>query len=176
MLTGTRTAVDEAHLTVPQVEMLEERPYAAIRVQGKMVDLPEFAPPKFADLYGWLEKRGITGGAGFFRYLGFTADGGVDLEVGALLDAPVAGDGIVTSGTLPAGRHIGATYTGHYDRLFDAFCMMSGWLRGHGLEADESITEDGRSPAAQIEIYRVTPNDTPEPASWKTEILLKLRD
>ena len=176
MLPVTETAFDGANLSIPQVVTLPERSYAAIRITGDMAALPDFAPPRFADLYGWLEERGISGGAGFFRYLAFTADGRVELEVGALLNRPVTGDGLVSTGLLPAGRHIAATYAGPYDRLHDAFCMVSGWLRGRGLTADEVFRDAGRFPAAQIEIYRVTSGETHGPAGLRTDLLLKLAD
>ncbi|MCB1419068.1 MAG: GyrI-like domain-containing protein [Notoacmeibacter sp.] len=176
MLPVTETAFDGAHLSVPQVVARKAASYAAIPVTGPMADLPDFAPPKFDTLYGWLGEKNIAGNAGFFRYRGFSADSGVDMEVGVFVDLPIVGDGPVIGAQLPSGRYISAIYTGPYDRLYDAFCMVSGWLHGRGLSADESCRGGGRFPACQVEIYRVTPGDTPDPARWQTEILLKLAD
>ena len=69
-----------------------------------------------------------------------------------------------------------ATLTGPYDRLYDAFCMVSGWLRGRGLSVDEVCSSGSRFPAAQAEIYRITAVDCDDPAFWKTDLLPKLTD
>lgn len=176
MLPVTETAFPGVGLSVPQVVVREATPCVAIAASGPMVDLPRFAPPLFPRLHAWMAEKGLDGTAGLFRYRGFHSSGDVDLEVATLLTAPAAGEGEVIAGELPAGRYVMATYTGPYDRLYDAFCMLSGWLRGRGLIADEINGPDGRFPACQVEIYRVSPADTGEPARWETDLLLKLAD
>lgn len=176
MLPVTETAFEGAGLSVPVVVDRNAMPYVAIAASGPMADLPRFAPPLFPRLHGWMQQHGLAGTAGMFRYRAFHGDGGVAMEVATLLDRAARGDGAVIAGELPAGRYATATYTGPYDRLHDAFCMLSGWLRGRGLSADERYEAGSRFPAAQAEIYRVTPMDTADPARWKTDLLLKLAD
>ncbi|MFP1630381.1 GyrI-like domain-containing protein [Zhengella sp. ZM62] len=176
MLPVTETAFEGAGLSVPSVTVRDAVPYVAIAASGAMADLPRFAPPLFPDLHGWMHERGLTGMAGCFRYKAFRADGRVGMEVAMLLEHAVPGDAQVLAGELPAGRYATATFTGPYDRLHDAFCMLSGWLRGRGLSADERNEAGSRFPVAQAEIYRVTPMDTDDPARWKTDLLVKLAD
>ncbi len=172
MLAVTETAFDGAHLSVPQVAVREAEPYVAIAVSGPMTRLPEFAPQKFPLLHDWMGRNGIAGKAGFFRYRRFRNDGVVELEVGTTTQKAVPGEGAVLSLTLPAGRYAVATYTGPYDRLHDAMCMLNGWIAGRGLVP---AGNPGR-PDCQTEIYRVSPADTDDPAKWMTELLVKIMD
>jgi effector-binding domain-containing protein len=174
MLAVTQTGMAGIGISIPQVIMREAVPYAAITVSGPMVSLPSFAPPKFADLYGWMGKHGIEpAGSGFFRYRRFDA-GIVTVEAGAPVPPGTAGSGAVRADALPAGSYAAATYTGPYDRLHDAFLMLEGWMRGRGLEPDGTQDGFGEQPACQLEIYHVTPMDESDPARLVTEIMIKL--
>lgn len=176
MLAVTKTAFDGAGLSVPQVIERDAEPYLAIRASGRMTHLPQFAPPLFPRLHEWMAAKGVTGKAGCFRYLSFTKDGTVEMEVATTVDHPVDGEGEIVAGELPAGRYAAATYSGPYDRLHDAFLMLEGWLGGRGLTPDGSYEARGERPACQAEIYRVSPMDSQNPADWRTDLLLKLAD
>ena len=88
--------------------------------------------------------------------------------------AGTAGSGGVVADAIPAGRYACATYTGPYDRLYDAFLMLNGWMRGRGLEPDARHDHAGEQLACQLEIYRVTPMEEKDPARLVTELLIKL--
>ncbi|MBZ0162605.1 MAG: GyrI-like domain-containing protein [Notoacmeibacter sp.] len=172
MLAVTETAFDGAHLSVPQVVTRKEEPYVAIAVSGPMTDMPAFAPQKFPVLHEWMGRNGIAGGAGFFRYRRFRDDGAVEMEVATTTREPVAGEGEVPSSALPGGRYAIATFTGPYDRLHDAMCMLNGWIAGRGL----APAGEPDRPDCQVEIYRVSPADTDDPAQWVTELRVKIAD
>lgn len=177
MLPVTKTAFPGAHLSVPQVVERKARPYAAIKASGAMTNLPVFAPPLFAKLHDWMARNGVpSGGEAFFRYTQFGGDGSVALDVGTTTTAPFEPQAPVTAGTLPAGRYAVATFTGPYDRLHDAFCMLEGWLGGRGLTPEGAYGPGGAQPACQVEFYRISPAQTDNPAEWETDILLKLAD
>jgi effector-binding domain-containing protein len=171
MLAVTETNMDDAGLSIPHVVKRGAEPYLAIAVSGPMTDLPSFGPPKFGELHAWMGGRGTKpSGPGFFRYRSFDDEGNVTLEAGSPVAAGTAGSGEVLADVLPAGRYAAATYTGPYDRLYDAFLMLNGWLRGRGLEPDGVPGE----PGCQLEIYRVTPMDEKDPARLVTELLIRL--
>lgn len=167
----TKTGMAGIGLSIPQVIERNGEPYLAITVSGPMTDLPSFAPPKFGELHAFMGQRGITpAGPGFFRYRSFDDKGNVTLEAGSPVAPSTAGSGAVVAGMLPAGRYAAATYTGPYDRLYDAFLMLNGWMRGRELEPDGKPGE----PACQLEIYRVTPMEEADLARLVTELLIKL--
>jgi effector-binding domain-containing protein len=171
MLAVTQTGMAGIGLSIPQLIERDGEPYLAVAASGPMTDLPTFAPPKFGELHTFMGERGIApAGPGFFRYRSFDDKGNVTLEAGSPVAAGTAGGGRVTSGVLPAGRYVAATYTGPYDRLYDAFLMLNGWMRGRGLEPDGKPGE----PGCQLEIYRVTPMDEADSARLVTELLIKL--
>jgi effector-binding domain-containing protein len=171
MLDVTKTGLRGIGLSIPQVIERADEPYLAIAASGPMVSLPQFAPPKFGELYAFMAGRGVSpAGPGFFRYRCFDEWGNVEVEAGSPVAPGTAGDGNVIAATLPAGSYAAATYTGPYDRLFDAVLMLEGWMRGRGLEPDG---EPGR-PGCQLEIYRVSPMDESDPARLVTELLVRL--
>ena len=176
MLPVTKTAFDGASLSIPQVVTLPERRYVAIKAKGKMSELPSFAPPLFPELHGWMAAKGVQGKTGFFRYLAFGDDGSVEMEVATLTDGPLEASGRVTASALPQGRYASATYSGPYDRLYDAFCMLSGWVDGRGLPIAETRNGGMQRHEVQAELYHVSPADSPDPAQWRTELLIKLAD
>ncbi|MCB1457506.1 MAG: GyrI-like domain-containing protein [Nitratireductor sp.] len=175
MLATTETALHGAGLSIPSVLERKAEPFLAIAATGEMVKLPEFAPPKFAILHGYMAENGIEGRYGFFRYRRFS-DGAVTLDVGTATTGAASGDGEVIAGELPAGRYASATYRGPYDRLYDAFLMLEGWLKGRGLACEGTHDGKGWEPACQLEIYRISPADTDDPMQWETDLLLKIAD
>lgn len=174
MLPVTETALPGAGLSIPQVIEREAEAYLACRAGGAMRDLPRFAPPHFARLHEWMAGRGIRPGAGFFRYRRFGGDGGVELDVGNLVDRAIEpADGVVAD-ELPAGRYAFATYRGPYDRLYDATCMLHGWIRARGLAPVETRNVDGVAPGCQLEIYRVGPMDADDPSGYETDLYIQI--
>ena len=172
MLADTQTAMPGIGISIPVVVERPAQPYLALRAEGRMHDLPVFAPPKFADLHDAMRQRAIHAGDGFFRYRRFTADGGVELDVGTCTQQDEDGRGDIFCDKLPAGRYAFATYRGPYDRLYDAFAMLEGWIETRGLAPAGSAGE----PECQVEIYRISPAQTRDPLQWETDLLLKLAE
>lgn len=176
MLSVETTVREGVSLSIPGVVMREAEPYLAIRAQGPMAKLPEFAPPLFARLHRWMSDNTIAPGmSGFFRYRRFCGSD-VELEVATTTREAAEGGGEVIAGELPAGRYAHAVHTGPYDRLYDAFLMLEGWMGGRGLTPAGQYGPDGARPECQMEIYRVTPMQGDDPLEWKTDILIKLAD
>ncbi|MEC9342642.1 MAG: GyrI-like domain-containing protein [Pseudomonadota bacterium] len=175
MLSVTETALPGIGLSIPRVIEREAESYLAMRSGGAMRDLPQFAPPLIADLHDWMARRGIVAaGPVFFRYRRLGSDGSVELDVGHAVARPgETGDGVVED-ALPAGRYAAATYTGPYDRLHDAFCMLHGWIRARGLEPAETAGPQGRMIGCQLEIYRIGPGDTGDPVKYETDLFLQI--
>jgi effector-binding domain-containing protein len=171
MLSVTKTAGAGIALSVPGVVQRKAAPYLAIPVAGAMMDLPKFAPQKFMELHRWIGERNVAAADfGFIRYRAFGKEGSVKLEVGMATNRKAKGDGEVVAGALPAGRYAMATLSGPYDRLYDAFCMLNGWIAGRGLKAAGTSGK----PECQLELYRVSPATEADPAKWQTDLAVML--
>ncbi len=173
MLAVEKTGAPGLALSVPNVVTLKAEPYLAVAAKGPMPKLPQFAPPKFDELHDWMASHDIdSGGKPFFRYRRFDNAGNVELEVGNTTLKKIAANGAVIAGELPAGRYATATYSGPYDRLYDCFLMLDGWMRGRDL------TPAGKpgQPDCQLEIYRVSPATEPDPSKWVTDLLIRVKD
>jgi hypothetical protein len=112
----------------------------------------------------------------FFRYCRFGADGTVDVEIGTTVTKPAPEIAGLVRGLLPAGRYATATLFGPYDRLYDSFLMLNGWMEGRGLQSSSTHGDDGSHPECQMEIYRVGPVQTENPMRFETDLMLKLSD
>jgi len=175
LLDVSQTGLHGVSVSVPRVIERPAIDYVALAVSGPMKRLPEFAPPKIVELSDLMNRHGIAGGMpGFFRYRRFGADGSVELEVGTTATkAAPAIDGMVR-GLLPAGRYAAATLFGPYDRLYDSFLMLHGWMEGRGLQSSGKHDDGGSLPECQMELYRISPIQQSEPALFETDILIKL--
>jgi len=176
MLAVTETAMPGIGLSIPQATERKAMPYVALRASGPMRDLPQFAPRRIEEFFGWAKKNGVElSGPLFFRYTRFVRDGEVELEIGAPVDRLPKVDGDAVASEIPAGRYAQATYTGPYDRLYDAFSMLHGWIKARGLPMDETERAGGMDVACQMESYRIGPMDAADTARFETDILIKLK-
>jgi hypothetical protein len=177
MLDVSQTGLQGIAVSVPRVIERPAIDYVALAVSGPMRRLSEFAPPKIAELSEMMKRNGIPGGMpAFFRYRNFGADGSVELEVGTTVTKPAPGVDGLESGLLPAGRYATATLFGPYDRLYDSFLMLQGWMDGRGLRSAGTYDDGGSLPECQMEIYRVGPLQTDNPMRFETDLMLKLQD
>jgi effector-binding domain-containing protein len=96
------------------------------------------------------------------------------MEAGVPTAAPVAGDGEVIAGTLPAGRYATVTHIGPFDQLADATAALLDWAARQGLTWDTTDTDAGQRWAARIEFYLTDPREEPDPAKWRTDLTFRL--
>lgn len=156
-------------LSEPKIIERPAQPYAAIRLEVMQDDIPAVAPPLIGRILDWVARHGEQAGPVFFNYTTMPPDRPLAMEVGAPLAAPVAADGEVFVGTLPAGRYASATWTGPYDQLREAHMALYDWLAGQHLPMQAE-------PHTLLEIYHTDPDELPDPATWVTEIAFKLAD
>ena len=80
-----------------------------MRTIGLMAD-------RLGEVFGWLGARGVEpAGAPFFRYCRIDMENTLEIEVGVPVATPVAGEGDVLVGVLPAGRYVEVLHAGHPD-------------------------------------------------------------
>ena len=139
--------------------------YTAV-VRGEMPreELPGWLAEAFQAVRAYLERAGVDPtGPPFARYstLGDT----VAAEAGFPVPHEVAGDGSVEPSTLPDGHAAVITHMGPYDDLDRAYLAARDWLGAHRYV-----------PAGpHWEIYHTDPNTEPDPARWRTDVVVPYR-
>jgi AraC family transcriptional regulator len=126
------------------------------------------APAELAAAFGQLlpavwqhvqSQGGRPSGPPFGRYHAFTADH-IDLEAGIPVEQPVAGDDRILASELPGGRVALTWHVGHYERLQEAYRALESWMQAEGVRAS----------GGPWETYWTDPGQSPDPATWRTEI------
>jgi effector-binding domain-containing protein len=159
----------------PEITERAEQPYAAVRADVTMEQLPGLAD-RFGEVFAWLGEHGVTpAGAPFFRYNVIDMARLLNVEAGVPVPAAVEGDGRVIAGVLPAGRYGTAIHVGPYDGLIGAVDNLLQWAETKGLEWDTSSGDDGEHWGCRLEIYLTDPSQEPDPAKWQTQLAFRLK-
>lgn len=138
---------------------------AAIRVATTQAEISAVLDRLFPEVWAELERQGVpAAGPPFARWHHFAADR-VDLEAGFPVAAPVAGAGRIVAGALPGGRAAVTVHRGPYDTLTEAYHAIEAWAAREGQAAG----------AAPWEIYLTDPGATPDPTTWRTEVVWPFR-
>ena len=136
-----------------------------------MDGIPAFMDTAFPELFAAVGAAGLVpGGPPFSRYFAFGPDR-VELELGVpLAEIPGGpqrafdGAGRVQPGDLPAGQVAVGWHVGPYDTISVTYERLIAW-----------VAEQGREPAgAMWEVYLTDPTAEPDPADWRTEVLVPL--
>src|SRR5713226_3442817 len=91
----------------------------------------------FGEVFAWLGSRGMApSGAPFFRYNVIDMMAELEVDVAVPVATPVAGDGHMVSGVLPAGRYATLTHVGHPAELAGVTKSLLDWAAGQGLTWD----------------------------------------
>lgn len=163
-------------LSEPKLEQRAAQPYVAIRRQVTMQELGTVLPPLHDDVIRWLKSKGeATAGAPFFRYgLMDMDENRFDVEVGWPVAAPLASDGDIVAGVLPAGRYGVVLNTGPYNDLVGAHYALLEWGKKHNVVWQTS--DNGQVWGARIEFYITDPAEEPDPQKWETEVAFLAAD
>lgn len=160
--------------TEPGTVERPEQPYVAVRGTVTMATISTMAD-RIPEVFAWLAARGLDpAGPPFLRYLVIDMKHELEVEAGVPLAAPVAGDGEIRAGVLPAGRYAAVTHTGPYDGLVPTIADLRRWADDQGLAWD--MTREGRVErwGCRIESYRTDPRQEPDPAAWETDVFFRL--
>jgi effector-binding domain-containing protein len=143
-----------------EVRRIERQPAAVVR--DKCRDVGLFFAPAFGDIMAYLQKAGVPPtGAVYARYLSFVPE--MEVEAGITVTEPIAGEGRVLPGEIPACEAAVAHHVGRYDRLEDAHTAVREW-----------IAAQGRTPGGPpIEIYLNDPQSVP-PDKLETDVIWPL--
>ena len=158
-------------MTEPQIEERQAMSYVAITRRTSMGQLGSEIPPLLGDVFGWLGKQGLEpAGPPFFRYDVIDMKGVMVVAAGVPVAAPVAGDGEIEAGTIPAGRYVTAVHTGHPDELERITGRLLAWGEAQGVTWARTLEADGEHWTARYEFYLDSPESEPDMTKWRTEL------
>lgn len=166
-------------ITEPKIEARPAQPYVGIRTRVPMSELPTVIPKLLGEVFGWLGQHGNPpNGAPLIRYHVIDMAAKLDIELGVAVAAPVAGDGHVSAGVLPAGRYASLVYTGPYegDGLMLANAALLDWGAQQGLKWATFDDPNGDGFIARYESYLTDPAEQPDPTKFETEVAIRLAD
>ena len=150
-----------------QERTLAEQPTMVMRGTLKLEDIPTF----LSRAYHMVDSQVREGGAHvvgepFARYRSLDPEyREFEIEAGVPVVMAVAGHGGVEASCLPGGPAAVTMHTGPYERLESAFAALTAWLEEHGALAE----------GPPWEVYHTDPNEQPDPATWRTEIVQPYR-
>jgi effector-binding domain-containing protein len=157
----------------PAVADLPDRHCAGIRTVTPFRGMFAVRDALMAELYSWLDRRGVAFGLTFFRLHVVDMAGDMDVEVGVITERPVAGDDRVGAGVLPAGRYATLTYVNHGRRANGA---LLDWVGAQGLTLDRATGPAGDRFGCRYEAYLTDPRTERMKTRWQIRLAMRLAD
>jgi effector-binding domain-containing protein len=160
----------------PEITQRAAQPYAGISAWVSMEAVGSIAD-RIPEIFGWLGAHGVApAGPPFFRYHVIDMERQLLVEAGVPVASPVAGDGDIRGGTLPAGRFAVMAHTGAPATLMAATSALLGWAEHQGLAWDMSQTDEGERWGCRLEFYLTDPAVQPDTSTWQTQLAFRLAD
>lgn len=154
----------------PSIENRGLRHYVGIRRNLRQREIGQELPPLIGRVFAWLASQNIEPtGAPFFRYHVVADEDHLNVEVAVPIDASVdlSKGGEIQPGILPSGDYLVFLHIGSYDKLQAVTRKLKEWASLEGVSLCQR--PDGTW-GARIETYLSGPEESPDPANWKTEI------
>lgn len=163
--------------TQPELQDRSEQPYAGIRTRVSAEEMGSGIIPRLIDeVFTWLQAQQIApAGPPFMRYYVIDMAARMDIEIGWPVAAPVASEGRVAAGVLPAGRYASLVYTGVQNGVAGNKALID-WAAENGIHWDRWDDPNGDAFRARVETFLTGPDDDPDPGNWDTEVAIKLAD
>jgi effector-binding domain-containing protein len=161
---GEPTLVFDREAGAVEVHDLRPREVGIIRFEARPEALKDAIVGGLEEVCSVLTEAGVgCAGPPFARYLEWGPDR-VRAEVGVPVLRPAPKVGRVEPGQLPGGPTASIVHIGPYEQLEDTYARLQAWFgaNGHG--------EMG----PMWEVYWSDPAAEPDPATWRTEILVPL--
>lgn len=160
--------------TEPQITSRPAQPYAAIRTKVTMDGLGEAIPTLIDETLSWLAERGVgPSGPPVIRYHVIDMERDLDVSIGWLVEVPVSGDDRVEVGELPAGEYASLVFT-DVTRGVEGNGVLIRWAADNGVGWDAWDAYEGHAFASRYELALDGPDDDPDPATWRTEVAIKI--
>lgn len=149
-----------------EVRELSPQPMVGIRRTCKFQDIQKTLAEVLQGSFGYvMGQGGQPVGPPFTIYHEFDKEN-VDLTGGCPTAAPMPGNDEVKPGELPGGEVAFTWHVGPYDTINKAHESLMKWLEDNGKEQAAPLWE----------VYWTDPGQEPDPARWKTELIVPIRD
>jgi effector-binding domain-containing protein len=158
----------------PTVVERSPQPYVGIT---RPITMSTFAAvaDEMPGIFGWLRASGIEPvGAPFFRYWVIDMERELVVEAGVPVAPAVHGEGDIRPGTLPGGRYLTVTHTGHPHELVDVTAAFLAWAGDHGLTFAVEPSPEGDRWGCRLELLLTDPAEVPEMQDWQTQLCFQL--
>ncbi|MGZ3305178.1 MAG: SRPBCC domain-containing protein [Asticcacaulis sp.] len=133
---------------------------AKIHIVTPVSQIREVMGAGLSELRAVLTEQGITP-AGPWLSHHLKAPGAIfDYEICIPVDVEVAPKGRVTAGEIPAARTARSVYRGNFDRLGQGWGQLMQWIEALPVKPADTLWE----------VYRIGPDDSPNPDDWRTEL------
>ncbi len=142
---------------------LLEQPTVVMRTIVPVEAIPTFLGKAFGAVAEHIGTHDADfAGPPFARYLPVSDDfRAFEIEAGFPVTPAIPGDGEIEASTLPGGEVATITHIGAYDAMRPTYQAINDWLGAH------QATPTG----APWEVYLSDPDDEPDPAMWRTDIV-----
>src|SRR5262245_50889081 len=143
----------------PRIEQVTPVTTAVVRRRARQDELSTVVPQACGEVWAFVRSAGVPNPG---RHTALYLDGAINLEVGAEVGQPFAGDGNVVCSSLPGGTVATVAHFGPYSLLGDAYAALGRFC------SDQGLTRAGPS----WEIYGHWDDD---PAKLRTDIYFLLQ-
>jgi effector-binding domain-containing protein len=152
----------------------DETPIIGIRLTTPFAGMFAQVDKLREELAQWLKEQEIKpSGYGYLRYYVIDMSGDMDIEYGFCVEEPVAGNGRIQPGSLPAGRYVSLIYSGGG---YQGNKALVEYVRDNNLPVDRWDTPQGDNFRCRFELYLTDPKIEPRKTKWDIEVAFKLRD
>ena len=141
-------------------QVREAQPVLYIRRRVTHAELPGMLAECFGKLFGYGQQAGLPiAGWPIARYISM-GPGRWTVDAAMPLAKPVAGEGEMEAGEIPAGPIAMAIHAGACDTLPETNAEVEKWLESKGYKPNGPMWEQ----------YVTDPGEHPNPADWRTEV------
>lgn len=146
---------------------LAEQPAAVERATLSVSEISGWLGTAYREVAAFLALRGAgPAGPPFARYHRIDDSDRFDVEAGFPSSARVRAADRVTSVVLPGGSAARTVHVGPYEEMAPAYAAVTDWVR-----------ENGGEPVGDAwEVYYSDPEEEPDPATWRTEVVQPYRE
>jgi AraC family transcriptional regulator len=142
----------------------KDQPVLQIKRRIRHEEISSVLGEMLPEVYEYAIQSGAEfAGPPFCAYREWTP-GGVTVEAGLPVTAPVDWKGEIESATIPGGTYAVALHEGAHDSLDKTHALLDSWIEEQGRTAD----------SARYEVYLTDPGQYPDPNEWRTEISCRL--
>ncbi|HVZ28981.1 MAG TPA: GyrI-like domain-containing protein, partial [Asticcacaulis sp.] len=147
-------------IDTPETVLLPAQKTAMIRLTVPSSEIRKHMGEGLTELRKVLADQGITPAGAWFTHHFKVPDETFDFEICLPVDKDVASQGRVQPGEIRSTRVVRTTCHGNYDRLGAGWGEFMGWVKEQNLNTAGDFWE----------IYAVNPDDSADPADWRTQL------